>query len=104
MPKRARSEPQQLRFTEPPLRGFLIHLSIFIVVMYGLAVLNLTRNPAHPWFLWVLLAWGIALAVHDLVLLVKTRPKKGDTSSTNQASAISQPAPPTRPKHHRTQT
>jgi 2TM domain len=99
MPKRTRSEPQELRFTKPPLRGFLIHLSIFIVVICALAALNLTRNPAHPWFLWVLFAWGIALAVHDLVLLVRTRPKRGDTSS-----AISEPTPPTLPKHHRART
>jgi 2TM domain len=104
MPKGTRSEPQQLRFTEPPLRGFIIHLAIFVVVMCGLAALNLTRNPAHPWFLWVFLAWGIALAVHALVLLVKTRPKKGDTSSAKQASGISKPTPPTLPKHHRAST
>ena len=74
MPKRTRSTPQQLKFTEPPMRGFLIHLTVFIVVVVGLAILNLIRNPAHPWFLWVLCAWGIALAVHDLVLLIKFRP------------------------------
>jgi hypothetical protein len=84
MPKRTRSEPQALRFTEPPMRGFLIHLVVFIVVISGLAALNLTRNPTHPWFLWVLLAWGIALAGHDLVLLLKSRPKRGNTSSAKQ--------------------
>jgi hypothetical protein len=57
------------------MRGFLIHLTVFIVVIVGLAALNLIRNPAHPWFLWVLCAWGIALAVHDLVLLLKSRQK-----------------------------
>jgi hypothetical protein len=95
MPKRTTSAPQALRFTEPPLRGFLIHLVIFIVVICGLAALNLARNPTHPWFLWVLLAWGIVLAIHDIVLLVKTRPKRGDMSSAKQASL---------PKHHRVQT
>jgi 2TM domain len=95
MPKRTTSAPQGLRFTEPPLRGFLIHLVIFIVVICGLAALNLARNPTHPWFLWVLLAWGIVLAIHDIVLLVKTRPKRGDMSSAKQASL---------PKHHRVQT
>jgi hypothetical protein len=74
MAKRTRSTPQQLKFTEPPLRGFLIHLTVFIVVIVGLAALNLIRNPAHLWFLWVLIAWGIALAVHDLLLLIKFRP------------------------------
>jgi hypothetical protein len=76
MPKRKRSTSQQRKFTEPPMRGFLIHLTVFIVVIVGLAALNLIRNPAHPWFLWVLCAWGIALAVHDLVLLLKSRPKR----------------------------
>jgi hypothetical protein len=75
MPKRTRSTPQQLKFGEPPLRGFLIHLTVFVVVIAGLAALNLTRNPTHPWFLWVLIAWGIALAVHDLLLLIKSRAK-----------------------------
>jgi 2TM domain len=76
MPKRTRSTPQQLKFTEPPLRGFLIHLTVFFVVIVGLAALNLIRNPAHPWFLWVLFGWGIALAAHDLLLLIKFRPKR----------------------------
>ena len=78
MPKRTRSTPQQLKFTEPPLRGFLIHLTVFIVVIVGLGALNLIRNPAHPWFLWVLFGWGIAIVVHDLVLLIKFRRKRGD--------------------------
>jgi 2TM domain len=74
MAKRTRSTP--LKFSEPPLRGFLIHLTVFIVVIVGLAALNLIRNPSHPWFLWVLFAWGIAIAVHDLLLLTKSRPKR----------------------------
>src|SRR6516165_7516552 len=96
MPKRTTSAPQGLKFTKPPLRGFLIHLVIFMVVLGGLAALNLARNPTHPWFLWVLLAWGIVLAIHDIVLLVQTRPKRGDISSAKQASPL--------PKHHRVQT
>ena len=43
---------------------------------HGLAALNLIRNPAHPWFLWVLFGWGIAIVVHDLLLLIKSRPKR----------------------------
>ena len=78
MPKRMRSTPQQLKFSEPPLRGFLIHLTVFIVVIVGLAALNLLRNPAHPWFLWVLCAWGIAIAAHDVALLIKVRPKTSE--------------------------
>ena len=43
-----RSGPQPLRFTEPPLRGFVIHLCIYVIVIAGLASLNLTRNPSRP--------------------------------------------------------
>jgi hypothetical protein len=55
------------------MRGFLIHLTVYVVVIVGLAAFNLITNPAHPWFLWVLCGWGIGLAVHDLVLLMKFR-------------------------------
>jgi hypothetical protein len=77
-----RPTPQQLKFSEPPLRGFLIHLAVFIVVIVGLAALNLLRNPAHPWFLWVLFGWGIAIAAHDVALLIKFRPKKSEEAQT----------------------
>ena len=80
--RRTRSTAQQLRFTEPPLRGFLIHLTVFIVVIVGLAALNLIRNPAHPWFLWVLFGWGIAIAAHDVALLIKFRPKRSEEAQT----------------------
>jgi hypothetical protein len=71
--RRARSTPRRLKFAEPPMRGFLVHLTIFVVVIVGLAALNLIRNPAHPWFIWVLFGWGIALAIHDVLLLIKSR-------------------------------
>jgi 2TM domain-containing protein len=47
-----------------------------------LAALNLLRNPAHPWFLWVLCAWGIAIAAHDVALLIKFRPKRSEEAQT----------------------
>jgi hypothetical protein len=71
MAKRTGSTARQLKFSEPPLRGFLIHLCVYVVVIAGLAAINLTKNPSHPWFLWVLVAWGIALAVHDVIMLIK---------------------------------
>ena len=101
MPKRTRSAPPELRFTEPPLRGFVIHLCVYVIVIAGLAALNLTRNPSHPWFLWVLIGWGIILAAHDVILLMKSRPKRDGLFSAKQESGISEPNPPTLPKHHR---
>ena len=57
------------------IRVFLIHLGVFVVVIGLLAALNLTRNPEHPWFLWVLLGWGVGVAAHGLVLLLKRSPR-----------------------------
>ena len=47
---------------DPAMRGFIIHLCIFVVVVGGLAALNLYRHPDHIWFIWVLAGWGIGLA------------------------------------------
>lgn len=53
------------------MRGFLIHLIIYVLVIGALAALNLYRNPDHLWFVWVLAGWGIGLAAHDLALLLQ---------------------------------
>lgn len=61
-------------FKDPSMRGFLIHLAAFIVVMTELIVINLLTAPQHLWFIWVLAGWGIGLAAHDIALLLrKTR-------------------------------
>jgi hypothetical protein len=82
MAKRTGSTARRLKFSEPPLRGFLIHLCIYVIVIAVLAAINLTKNPSHPWFLWVLVAWGIGLAVHDVILLIKfPSPSKQNASA-----------------------
>jgi hypothetical protein len=53
------------------MRGFVIHLSIFMGVVGLLAALNLYRHPDHIWFIWVLAGWGIGVAAHDLALLLQ---------------------------------
>ena len=53
------------------MRGFIIHLGIFVVVVGLLAAINLYRRPDHIWFIWVLAGWGIGLAAHDLALLLQ---------------------------------
>ncbi len=45
-------------------RGFWIHLAAYVLVVAGLAVLNLTRNPDKLWVLWVAGGWGAGLAAH----------------------------------------
>jgi hypothetical protein len=53
------------------MRGFVIHLSIYVGVVGLLAALNLHRHPDHIWFIWVLAGWGIGVAAHDLCLLLQ---------------------------------
>ena len=61
---------------DPAMRGFLIHLGLFIVANIGLAALNLMRTPSHIWFIWVLAGWGIGLAAHDVALLLQRTPRR----------------------------
>jgi hypothetical protein len=63
---------EALKSRQPPMRGFLIHLLVYIIVVGGLAALNMIINPHHPWFLWVLFVWGIGLAAHDIALLIRS--------------------------------
>ena len=51
-------------------QGFWIHLAVYVVVVGGLAALNMSRNPDKMWFLWVLGGWGIGIAAHALSLFV----------------------------------
>jgi hypothetical protein len=53
------------------LKGFYIHLAAFVLVMAGLAVINLLRGPPW-WVLWVLLGWGIGVVAHGLAVSSRT--------------------------------
>jgi hypothetical protein len=46
--------------------AFFRHLTAYALVNVGLAILNLSRNPGHLWFHWVLMGWGIGIACHAL--------------------------------------
>lgn len=53
------------------LKGFYIHLTVFVLVMAGLAIINfLTGQPW--WMLWVLFGWGIGLVAHGLAVSART--------------------------------
>ncbi len=44
-------------------QGFKYHLIAYVIVNAILIVVNL-MNPAHLWFFWPLIGWGIGLAAH----------------------------------------
>jgi uncharacterized membrane protein YdbT with pleckstrin-like domain len=46
------------------VRGFAIHLFVYVGVVLLLAGVNLLTTPQHLWFTWVLLGWGAGVAAH----------------------------------------
>ena len=57
------------------------HFTVFIVVIVGLATLNLLRNLAHLWFSGCFVL-GYRYCCHDVALLIKFRPKRFDEAQT----------------------
>ena len=53
------------------LKGFYIHLSVFVLVMAGLAVINLLTGPPW-WMLWALFGCGIGVLAHGLAVSART--------------------------------
>jgi fatty acid desaturase len=52
--------------------GFFIHALVFMLVNLGLFVINGVAG-GRPWALWPLAGWGLGLAIHGIVTLVKLR-------------------------------
>ena len=48
------------------IRTFYRHALLYVVVIVGLAVVNLFTSPGNLWFLWAALGWGIGLIAHGL--------------------------------------
>lgn len=46
------------------LKGLYLHAAQYAVVVGGLGIFNLWRQPHHLWFLWVALGWGTGLLFH----------------------------------------
>ena len=46
------------------IKSFYGNLASYIVVNTGLAILNLTTSPAHLWFFYPLVGWGIGVVMH----------------------------------------
>jgi len=48
------------------IKGFYIHLIVYVVVNLILFSINMIASPASLWFFWPLIGWGIGLAMHAL--------------------------------------
>ena len=45
---------------------FLVHVAIYAAVMGLLVVINLITSPGTSWFIWPLIGWGFAVALHGV--------------------------------------
>lgn len=43
---------------------FYRHLIVYLIVNAGLFIINLVTSPANFWFIWPVLGWGVAIAIH----------------------------------------
>ncbi len=48
------------------LKGFYIHLTVYVVIMTFLAIVNLFTTPNFWWFLFIAFFWGIGLVSNAL--------------------------------------
>lgn len=55
-----REEEQAIQYVEH-VKGFYIHLLIFLLVMPALTVFNVWVSPQAYWFVYVLVPWSLAL-------------------------------------------
>ena len=49
------------------IKWFYVDLGLYVVINLGLFLLNILTTPDDLWFYWVMLAWGVGLAVHAVV-------------------------------------
>ena len=48
------------------LKALYLHAGQYVVVIAGLAIINLLTSPQYLWFLWPALGWGMGLAFQAL--------------------------------------
>ena len=52
------------------IKGFYIHLIVYVVVNLILFSINMIVSPDSLWFFWPLMGWGIGLFMHALSVFV----------------------------------
>lgn len=44
--------------------GFVVHATVYVMVMILLVAINLLTTPETIWSIWPFLGWGIAVGLH----------------------------------------
>jgi hypothetical protein len=48
------------------IRGFYIHLMVYVIVNFGIFLFNMLVSRQELWFYWPLMGWGVGLGFHAL--------------------------------------
>lgn len=59
---------QRARRRVHQLKGFYIHMTVFVGIMLMLLVINLVTSPGVWWVQWAFLGWGVGVIAHTLVV------------------------------------
>ena len=63
------SRLDQARKRVRDLRGFYVHIAVYIVVISGIALINWATYAGYWWVVWPMIGWGIGLGAHAVSVL-----------------------------------
>jgi hypothetical protein len=72
---------------------FIVHAVMFLVGNLGVYAIWQLTAARYPWFLWVLVGWGIAVVAHGLTVFL-------GPGSAGEEHAIARELARLRPRHH----
>ena len=55
---------EEVREEVEEIKGFYIHLGIYVLINLFLIVLNLITSPSYFWAIWPMLGWGVGVGAH----------------------------------------
>ncbi len=55
------------------IRGFYMHLAVYIAVNLLLFAINMVSSPGTLWFYWVTIFWGVGVFFHALQIFGRDR-------------------------------
>ena len=60
-------EYRRAQHTVKSIRGFYVHLAVFVMVMACLLLINVMSGGAW-WVQWAFLGWGVAVAINAVIV------------------------------------
>ena len=60
------------------IKSFYAHLAWFVVASVGCAIWNLIATPDFLWVVWMVVGWGVGVAIHGLTVFEVFTPLGAD--------------------------